>query len=179
MILRLENALENDKLEPGEILNHTRSTIIKRLKKDGSPEGGKDGMDASLICFDFKGNKFQYAAANNPVWVVRASAGSAEIIELPCDKMPVGKHDKDNISFTQHEFDLQENDVVYTLTDGFPDQFGGEKGKKFMSKKLRELLASHASLPMQEQKQLLEQIFMEWKGNNEQVDDVTLIGVRV
>jgi ligand-binding sensor domain-containing protein/serine phosphatase RsbU (regulator of sigma subunit) len=171
----LKESVKEGILQPADILNRTRKLIIDTLALDGSVEGGKDGMDASLTIYDFANKKLIVSSANNPVWIVRGK----ETIEIKADKMPVGKHDKDNISFTQHEFDLQENDVVYTLTDGFPDQFGGEKGKKFMSKKLRELLASHASLPMQEQKQLLEQIFMEWKGNNEQVDDVTLIGVRV
>ena len=90
--------------------------------------------------------------------------------------MPIGKHDKDSISFTQQEIDLQSGDVIYTLTDGFPDQFGGEKGKKFMSKNLRELLATNS---MEEQKALLETTFKNWVGNLEQVDDVTLIGVRI
>jgi tetratricopeptide (TPR) repeat protein len=203
-ITSLEKAIET-LTEPSEILNATRKTIIERLKKDGSEHGGKDGMDASLTVYDFKNKKLIVAAANNPVWIVRkvvtssavekdqqgfaspeASSGQAaqrdksfEIIEIKPDKMPVGKHDKDTVSFTQQEIDLQAGDVVYTLTDGFPDQFGGEKGKKFMSKKLRELLAANAHLPMQEQKQLLEKTFTEWVGNLEQVDDVTIIGVRV
>ena len=174
-ISSLENSLEHGKLFPGEILNHTRSTIIKRLKKDGSPEGGKDGMDASLICFDFKGNKFHYAAANNPVWVVRGN----EIIELPCDKMPVGKHDKDSVPFTQHDFETQKDDVVYALTDGMPDQFGGPKGKKFMYKKLKEMLVEISKDPMETQRQKLKDAINDWKGDLEQVDDICLIGVRI
>jgi serine phosphatase RsbU (regulator of sigma subunit) len=174
-ISSLEHAIENDKLQPGEILNHTRSTIIKRLKKDGSPEGGKDGMDASLICFDFNGNKFHYAAANNPVWVVREN----EIIELPCDKMPVGKHDKDFVPFTQHDFETQKGDLVYALTDGMPDQFGGPKGKKFMYKKLKEMLVEISKDPMETQKLKLRDAINDWKGDLEQVDDICIIGVRI
>ena len=93
--------------------------------------------------------------------------------------MPIGKHDKQDISFTQQEIDLQEGDVIYTLTDGFPDQFGGPTGKKFMSKKLRELLIEISHLPMKEQKRFLEKTFADWVGNMEQVDDVTIIGIRV
>ena len=93
--------------------------------------------------------------------------------------MPIGKHDKQDISFSQQEIQLKSGDVIYTLTDGFPDQFGGEKGKKYMSKNLRELLAGNAHLPMDEQKQLLEKTFTNWIGNLEQVDDVTIIGIRV
>ena len=173
-ITSLEKAIETS-VHPSDILNSTRKTIIERLKKDGSENGGKDGMDASLIVFDFKNNKLFIAAANNPVWIVRGT----ETIEIKADKMPVGKHDRDSVSFTQQEIDLQKGDVVYTLTDGFPDQFGGEKGKKFMSKNLRELLSINSYLPMPEQKKLLENTFSNWVGDLEQVDDVTLIGVRI
>jgi serine phosphatase RsbU (regulator of sigma subunit) len=173
-VTSLEKAIETH-TQPSEILNATRKVIIERLKKDGSAEGGKDGMDASLTVYDFKNKKLIVAAANNPVWIVRG----AETIEIKPDKMPVGKHDRDSVSFTQQEVDLQKGDVVYALTDGFPDQFGGETGKKFMSKNLRELLATNAHLPMSQQKELLEKTFTNWVGNLEQVDDVTLIGVRV
>jgi serine phosphatase RsbU (regulator of sigma subunit) len=173
-ITSLEKAVET-LTQPSEILNATRSTIIERLKKDGSEHGGKDGMDASLTVYDFKNKKLIIAAANNPVWIMR----SREVIEIKPDKMPVGRREGDNISFTQQEIDLQTGDVVYTLTDGFADQFGGAKGKKFMGKNLRELLASNSHLPMQVQKQLLEDRFREWTGNLEQIDDVTVIGIRI
>ncbi|MES2761788.1 MAG: SpoIIE family protein phosphatase [Bacteroidota bacterium] len=174
-ISSLEHTVEEGVTEPAEILNHTRSKIIKRLKKDGSAEGGKDGMDCSLISFDFKNNKLTYAAANNPVWIVREK----QLLEFAPDKMPVGKHDKDAIPFTQHTIELQKADVVYALTDGMPDQFGGPKGKKFMYKNLKELLASIAHLPMDEQKETLKSSFNNWKGTLEQVDDVCLIGIRI
>ena len=181
-ISSLEETIKEGITEPGEILTHTRTKIIQRLKKDGSPEGGKDGMDCSLISFDFKNSRLTYAAANNPVWIVRGgfdSASSPELIELAPDKMPVGKHDKDQIPFTQHIVDLQRGDVVYALTDGMPDQFGGPKGKKFMYKKLKDQLISIAHLPMEEQKEILSSSLNDWKGTLEQVDDITLIGIRI
>ncbi len=174
-ITSLESAIKDGFTDPSQILNDTRKTIIERLNKDGSAEGGKDGMDASLISFDFKNNKFIYSAANNPVWVVREN----QIIELAPDKMPIGKHDKDHLPFTQHEFVLQKNDVVYTLTDGFPDQFGGTKGKKFMYKQLKELLISISTASMEIQKQKLSDTLNDWKGNIEQVDDICIIGIRI
>ncbi len=161
--------------EPAEILNNTRKLIIERLKRDGSKDGGKDGMDCSLLSFDLKNLKISYAAANNPVWVVR----NKQLLEFPADKMPVGKHDRDVISFVQHSIDLEKGDMVYALTDGMPDQFGGPKGKKFMYKKLKELLISISQNPMQQQKQRIEKEIIEWMGDNEQVDDITLIGVRI
>jgi len=174
-ISSLERALEHGCAKPAEILNHARKTIIERLKKDGSEEGGKDGMDASLICFDFEQSKMQYASANNPIWIIRNN----ELIELQPDKMPVGKHDKDQQSFTNNEFELQANDLIYTLTDGLPDQFGGVKGKKFMYKRLKELLKSISNEPLHIQKQKIIDAFEEWRMGIEQIDDVTLIGIKV
>ena len=172
----LNEAINADKLsQPADILNATRKKIIEHLLNDGSADGGKDGMDCSLISFDFKNKKLLYAAANNPVWIIR----DKEFIALEADRMPIGKHDKDSIPFTQHEFDLRLGDMVYTLTDGFPDQFGGPKGKKFMYKQLENLLISISHESMEIQKQKLEDVFKNWKGDLEQVDDVCMIGVRV
>ena len=172
----LEKSVEVEKLVlPNEIINHTRTKIIETLKKDGSVEGGKDGMDGSLLSFDFKNANLQCTCANNPVWIIRGN----ELIEIKADRYPIGKHDRDKESFTLHTFDLQKGDVAYALTDGFPDQFGGNAGKKFKYKQLQELLLSIAQEPMSAQKQKLNEVFEDWKGNLEQVDDVTIIGVRV
>ncbi|MBI3518725.1 MAG: tetratricopeptide repeat protein [Bacteroidetes bacterium] len=185
----LNEAINTDKLtQPAEILNAVRKKIINHLSNDGSVEGGKDGMDCSLVSFDFKNKKLAYAAANNPVWVIRSLSSfkadvrrkeDVEFISLVADRMPVGKHDKDSIPFTQHEFDLQSGDMIYTLTDGFPDQFGGPKGKKFKYKQLEELLISVSHKSIKEQEQALRHVFEDWKGHLEQVDDVCIIGVRV
>ena len=174
-ITSVELAIKDGYKEPADILNQTRATIIERLRRDGSAEGGKDGMDASLTVYDFKNKKLIIAAANNPVWIVRGK----ETIEIVADKMPVGKHDKDAVSFTQQEIVLQSGDIVYTLTDGFADQFGGKNGKKFLSKNLRELLATNAHLAMDQQREILESTFKNWIRDMEQVDDVVVIGVRI
>jgi serine phosphatase RsbU (regulator of sigma subunit) len=171
----LKEAVKHELSEPADILNYTRSVIISTLANDGSAEGGKDGMDCCLLVYDLANKKLSFAAANNPVWIVRGT----EVLEYKSDKMPVGRHARQDNPFTQHQVDLQPGDVVYTLTDGFPDQFGGAKGKKFMSKNLRELLTANAQLPMREQRSLLDKTFREWVGNLEQVDDVTVIGVRI
>lgn len=172
----LEKSVDDEKIvEPSEILNHTRLNIIKRLKKDGSYDGGKDGMDCSVICFDFKNTKLTFAAANNPIWIVRKN----ELLEFKADKMPVGKHDKDFVPFTQQEVHLQKGDVVYALTDGMPDQFGGPRGKKFMHKQLKELLVSISNEPMELQKQRLSEALNNWKGSLEQIDDVCIVGIRI
>jgi serine phosphatase RsbU (regulator of sigma subunit) len=192
----LNEAVTKNIVEPDKLLYQTRKTIIETLRNDGSAEGGKDGMDCSLLSFDFNNNKLSAAAANNPIWIVReleslkveklnnetlqpSNHPTFELIEIKPDKMPVGKHDRDTEPFTLHNIDLQKGDIVYTLTDGFPDQFGGEKGKKFMSKKLKELLLENAHKPLVEQQQVLETTFKNWVGDLEQIDDVTIIGVRV
>jgi len=162
-------------LQPHLVLHETRKLIIENLKNDGSKEGGKDGMDCSLVVFDFKNMMLHAACANNPVWLVR----NGELMELKPDKMPVGKHDKQQEPFTLHTFNFQKNDMVYTLTDGFADQFGGPKGKKFMYKPMKELLLSIYDKSMEQQKETLHETFESWKAETEQVDDVTVIGVRI
>jgi ligand-binding sensor domain-containing protein/serine phosphatase RsbU (regulator of sigma subunit) len=174
-ISSIEEAIKEGSTAPHEIFNKTRNFIIERLKKDGSPEGGQDGMDASIICFDFEKKKFSYAAAQNPIWIIRGG----ELIEIKPEKMPIGKHDKDNIPFEGGEIEIKKGDQIYTLTDGFQDQFGGAVGKKFMIKKMREYVLSISHLPMKEQHEKLNETFSNWKGDLEQIDDVCVIGVKI
>ena len=174
-ISSIENSIEMGLTKPSEIFNEARTRIINRLKKDGSEEGGKDGMDASIIVFDKKNNKFTYTAAQNPIWVIR----DEEVLQLKPEKMPVGKHDNDSEPFVGGEFETQKGDIVYTLTDGYQDQFGGPKGKKFMVKKMRGYILSISHLSMQEQHQAIKDTFNDWKGSLEQIDDVCVIGVKV
>ena len=161
--------------KPNEILSYVRTRIIEALKTDGSDEGGKDGMDCVLCAYNFKTNIMLASLANNPIWVIRNS----EITEIKPDKLPVGKHDFDNKEFTLHEILLKKNDVIYTFTDGYADQFGGPKGKKFKYKQLQEIIVSNSAKPMDEQKELLGQSILNWKGKLEQVDDILVIGVKI
>jgi serine phosphatase RsbU (regulator of sigma subunit) len=177
-ITSLEKAIENH-TDPAEILNHTRKTIIERLKKDGSADGGKDGMDCSLMIFDFKRSKLAFAAAHNPVWIIHSGEGKPAIAESLADKMPVGKHANDHLSFTCQTLDLKKGDMIYAITDGFADQFGGPKGKKYMQKRLKELLISVSAETPAKQKQVLSETLTEWIGDLEQVDDITVVGIRV
>ncbi|MCB9198070.1 MAG: SpoIIE family protein phosphatase [Flavobacteriales bacterium] len=173
-ISSLEKSIETE-TSPEKILGKTREIIINRLKKDGSADGGKDGMDCNLLVIDQERSTLTFASANNPVVVIRGG----EILEFKGDKIPVGKHDRDQESFTLQTLQLQKGDVIYALTDGFPDQFGGEKGKKFMIKNLKNKFLEIAHLSMSEQEQLLGQEFDSWKEGHEQIDDVCIIGVRV
>lgn len=173
-ISSLEKSIENES-DPNKILDKTRRIIIERLKNDGSKDGGKDGMDCCLLVINKEHTQISMAAANNPVFIVREN----DLIEFKADKMPVGKHEKDTELFTLHTSLLQKGDVIYILTDGFSDQFGGEKGKKYMIKNLKSLFLQIAHLPMLEQNEMIAAEFDRWKGENEQIDDVCIMGVRV
>jgi serine phosphatase RsbU (regulator of sigma subunit) len=164
--------IERGVTSPGEILNVLRDGITRSLKTDDGYS--KDGMDAVVCKINFETKTLEYAAANNPVYVVRKN----ELIVLPSQKMPVGY--SDNIDpFNTNQFVLDHHDCIYTITDGYADQFGGEKGKKFKYKQLKELLVSINQESLSHQSQMLNQIFEDWKGDLEQVDDVCIIGIRV
>jgi serine phosphatase RsbU (regulator of sigma subunit) len=160
---------------PDLILNSVRTEIIHALNPEGSKEESKDGMDAVLCKLDRKKMKLHYAAANNSFYIVRNN----ELQTHKADKMPVGKSINDTMPFILHEVDLQKGDVIYTLTDGYADQFGGPKGKKLRYKQLEELLLKISGLDMAGQRAALSELFDSWKGLLEQVDDVCIIGVRV
>ena len=166
---------EKSMLKPEKVLDHVRNRVIRSLSLDGSDEGGKDGMDCILCKFNFSEMKLEFSAANNPLWLIR----NGQLKEFVPDKMPVGKSPKDNIPFTLQEISLEKGDVIYALTDGYADQFGGKKGKKFKYSRLKEIILSCHSLPMKKQLEVLEQHIDEWKGVLEQVDDILIIGIRV
>ncbi len=160
---------EKEITKPHDVFNYVRERLIKMISSDG----GKDGMDGILLCVNQTLNKVTYCAANNAPILIR----NGELMDLPKDKMPVGKGEK-TTSFTLQTIDVLENDVLYLYTDGYPDQFGGEKGKKFMYKKLNQLLLEIHNDPMAQQKERLESTFKNWKGNLEQVDDVLIMGIK-
>jgi len=177
---------EKNIIEPNEILNTLRERIISTLKQTGTAGESKDGMDIALCCLDTDTNTLTYAAANNSVYVLSKEKLSpvgempkAEGVftEYKPDKQPCGFHHEPK-PFTKHEIKLQPGDTIYTFSDGYADQFGGEKGKKFKYKKLEELLV-RSNNDFKAQKKLLDTTFDAWKGNLEQVDDILLIGIRI
>ncbi len=128
-----------------------------------------------MCVYDFNSSLLHFSAANNPLWIIRKN----EIIEFKPDKMPVGNYYGELKPFTLNTIELHKGDIVYTFTDGYADQFGGLKGKKFKYKQLKELLLANSSKTMNEQKIVFEKTINDWKGNIEQVDDILLIGVRI
>lgn len=175
-----ENVIGRNIIEPAKILNEQREEIIRALNPNGN-ENSKDGMDCVLCSFDFSSHGgdsagvLNFALANNPLWIIRAG----ELIEYKADKMPVGKHEENVKDFTSQHIELIKGDAIYLFTDGYADQFGGIKGKKFKYKHLKEILLANVDKPMQEQKEILSQSINSWKGNLEQVDDILIVGVRV
>ncbi len=169
-----ELIIEKEISTPDQILNEARKEIIRSLNPEGGDES-KDGMDCILCAIDLKKNKMQYACANNYFLLVR----NKELIISATDKMPVGLSHDNEKSFTLHEMELCKNDTLYLITDGFPDQFGGPKGKKFKHKQMQELILRTNDMSAEDQKAELNRTFEKWKGDLEQVDDVCVVGIKI
>lgn len=159
---------EKNILSPNEIFNHVRKRLIESITE----ENQKDGMDGVLICFE--GQKITYAAANNKPLLINGD----KMIELEHDKMPVGKGEKEE-SYRLFNIKFTKGDTLFLFTDGYADQFGGPKGKKYKHKTLQELLRKNSSMKIPEQQQALYTVFKNWRGNLEQVDDVCVMGIRL
>lgn len=169
----LSEAINEKGIElPNEILNYVRERLIENISK----EGQKDGFDGILVCMEEENNviKIRYAAANNAPVIIK----NGKCTELAYDRMPVGVGERKE-SFTMHTIDAIKGDSLYLYTDGYADQFGGPKGKKFKYKQLEELLISIHQQPLQQQSDILLQKFSDWKATLEQVDDVCIIGLRI
>jgi len=161
---------------PGEALNYLNKELPKNLKSQDHLTSIKDGMDIVLCGIEFNSRKLIYAGANNPLWIIR----NKELIELKADKQAItASEEAEKRPFENKHFDLQKNDILYLFTDGFADQFGGPKGKKFKYSSLAKILIEINHLSMVEQKSELEKVFENWKGGLEQVDDVLVIGIRI
>jgi PAS domain S-box-containing protein len=173
----LNQTLNNLKVNTaGGALDYLDSEMKKSLNKSNEEMPLRDGMDIALCCIDMKGQRLEYAGANNPLYIVR----KGELIKLTADKQPITPS-REYISkpFTNNLMELQKGDCVYLFTDGFADQFGGPKGKKFLYKQFQELLVSISEKPMEEQKTLLFKAFEAWSGDQPQVDDVLVIGIKL
>jgi serine phosphatase RsbU (regulator of sigma subunit) len=166
---------EEQILQPDKILNEMRERLIIALRQTGEEGDSRDGMDISIARWKVAENKIEVAAAHNSVYVIRDGV----MTELKADKQPIGIHGGEMKPFALHEYNVHKGDVIFMSSDGYYDQFGGEKGKKFKSSNFEKLLASISNESSEMQFQLLEQTFVKWKGEFEQIDDVCVIGVRV
>lgn len=176
---------------PSDILNKTRDLVIETFSKSG--ENVKDGMDIALCAFDHQKQLLHYSGANNPLWIVRKNEYLTEeqlneksscigdefsLIETKADKQPVGLY-AGMTPFEQTTIELKEGDTFYFFTDGYADQFGGEKGKKLKYRPFKQILLDSSKMSLSEQFPFISNSFEEWKGQFDQVDDVCVIGVRL
>jgi serine phosphatase RsbU (regulator of sigma subunit) len=165
--------------DPGQILDKTRELVIETFErkndlKINSSDEVKDGMDISLCVIDKKNNILNWSGANNPLWLIREK----KVIEYKPNKQPIGKVDSP-VPFTTHSIQLQKNDLIYIFSDGFADQFGGQKGKKFKLSNLKELFLLNCHLKMDDQLKNINATLESWQNNNEQVDDILIVGIKI
>ena len=167
--------MNQSETNPAKVLDRAREIIIRNLKSS-SDSKQKDGMDIAFCKLDKNTNIIEYAGAHNPLWIYRRK--QKEMEEIKADKQPVGMFDY-IVPFKNNSIQLEKGDLFYIFSDGFADQFGGPKGKKFKSSSMRQFILENVDLPVDAQKKKLSDAFELWKGDLEQVDDVCIIGVRV
>lgn len=167
---------DSNVLSPSKILEELNSQVISSLKSNKVYVQVDDGMDIALCMFDRNTKKLSFAGAKRPLYFIHKS----ELNVVKGDHYPVGGmlYDVER-NYSQHELQLQSNDLIYLFTDGIVDQFGGESNKKFMYGRLKKLLTKIVGLSLDEQKEAIEKEILKWQGNNEQTDDMLFIGVKV
>jgi serine phosphatase RsbU (regulator of sigma subunit) len=162
--------------KPALILNEMNKSVSRLLRQNKEEAGMKDGMDMALLSIDMENKKLEFTGAFNPCYLIR----NGQLQILRGDKFPVGAFVDDDVRlFTNQEHDLQPGDVLYIFTDGYADQFGGPKGKKFKHKQLQELLLSIHQKEPDEQNAQLNRTIMQWKGSLDQIDDILIVGIRI
>lgn len=161
--------------ETNKVMHLLREGILDIFSAANQKQQSKDGMDMVMMRYDFKTRKLQFSCANNGLWVLRAG----EIIRYKADKFPVGFSYGSIQPFTLNEIVLNEGDIVLTFSDGYADQFGGPRGKKFKYKNMEKVILDVAQQPLPQIKTVLEKTLAEWQGGLEQVDDICVIGFKV
>lgn len=167
-------AKERGLWRPSEVLKELNRIAYEALHKDREQHLIRDGMDLALCSYDRERRILDYAGANSPLYVVREGATQA----YAPNKTAVGSFDLNGSAFAEHRVELRPGDMVYVFSDGYADQFGGPKGKKFMYRRFRELLGEISAQPMDRQRRMLHDAFNAWRGAHEQVDDILIIGMR-
>jgi phosphoserine phosphatase RsbU/P len=164
------------KVRPDEILNALNEGVTKALRQTRLNSSVKDGMDISLAAVDFKNKKLQYAGAYNPLFMIR----DGELIQIKANKFPIGGYMGEELrNFTLHELDIKQGDIIYIFSDGYVDQFGGTDDSKYLIKRFRDLLLNICNEPMEEQKEILNQVHLDWRGGGPQIDDILVIGIKI
>ena len=166
-------------MKANEILNNLRRRLKDVFYEGKDKKIKSDGMDMAFCILNLDNKKMQYSGANIPLTLMRKNHKEKyEIQNFKCDKMPIGHYLKEK-AFKNNEIQLFTDDIIYMFSDGFPDQFGGEKNRKFMSKNLRNLLLKNCEKPSYEQKQIIENTFFHWKKDKKQIDDVLIFSFKI
>lgn len=165
--------------QANQVLNELRSQIKHSLRQHGYEDESRDGIDIALLVLDVKTKMIQYAGARNPLYLVRDVQGLPELEVIKADPMPLGYYPAKDKSFTNHDIQLESEDTIYLFSDGYVDQKGGKDNKKFLSKNFKKLLVDINEQAMHIQKEILDKTLTDWMGDNSQMDDVLVIGVRV
>ena len=166
-------------ISPSKVLDLLNERILRSINQEGSKTVLRDGMDISLIMIPAKGGTGLFSAAYNNVNIIRESESKPELFELKADRRPIGLYGQYTKKFTEQSFSIKKGDTIYLLTDGYTDQFGGLKQKKFMKKRWRDFILKINSYPLYMQKLLIKEKFLAWKGENEQLDDILVVGIKI
>jgi serine phosphatase RsbU (regulator of sigma subunit) len=172
----IKDIISNTEHSPAYFLDKLRNKVKESLKQTGKNDEAKDGMDIAFCVVDMKNNVLQFSGAHNPLYFIKNN--SNQIDELKADRQPIGIHLKEK-PFTNQEIKIEKGDVFYLFSDGFNDQFGGEKGGKYKSKRFKSFLFSIRNENLENQKLLIENEFNKWKGDIEQIDDVLVMGIKI
>lgn len=178
-----EIVTEKNISQPAEILDELHAGVKTALKQSESENERRDGMDIALCSLNEEGTILEYAGANRPLWIFRKNKQGEEAFEMiKANKFPIGGmelHENEKRKFTNHSIPVEKGDMIYVFSDGYADQFGGDRGKKFMVGNMQKLVAEIQDKPVKEQEQRLLRAFEDWKGELEQIDDVLVIGFRI
>jgi len=166
---------ENPNVSPSKLLEELRDRVIDGLQQKGEEGEARDGMDISICLIDTKTLMFSFAGAFNPMYMVRDKV----LTVIDADAQPIGYYLEETKPFTEKHFNLKKGDVMYLTTDGYQDQFGGPKGKKFMKKQLKEMLIDISHMPLNEQETHIDNRMKDWMSEEFQVDDICVLGFKV
>ena len=165
----------NDDLQANTVLNLLREKIKTSLHQTGKAGEAADGMDLAFCVLHKNRKTLQFSGAYNPLFIFKGG----EFKEYKADRMPIGIYYGKMEAFTNYEINIRKGDTIYIFSDGFADQFGGPESEKYKKSNLKRLLSEIYYRPMAEQRNIIEKEFKKWKGSADQIDDITIIGVRI
>lgn len=161
--------------KPSQVLNSANRLSAEAMRADSGEHFMKDGMDIAFCCFDTESYQLEFSGAHNPAYIIR----DGELTEIESDPFSIGTYVNGEKEFTNHALIVKPGDCIYLFSDGYADQFGGPRGKKYMRRRFRDFLLSIHALHMDDQKIALESELLSWIGDGEQIDDVLVLGVKI